>query len=160
MLLLRAAAEGDVRAEARLVRSSGAIVPVQLSLSQIPIEQSGHAICVVATDLTAQKYVQEQVHRLNAELEKRVDVRTAELQEAHKVAGGFQLSHRPRPSRTPAAYSRLLGDFALRSRLHSKRRWPALRGMHCEGRCADGNALGALAQPGPAKHASAHPEKY
>ncbi len=87
--LLRTAAERDVRAEARLVRNNGTTVPVQLSLSQMPSDDSSPGICVVASDLTAQKYIQEQVHRLTAELEKRVDVRTAELQEANKELEAF-----------------------------------------------------------------------
>ena len=89
MRLLDTAAERDLRVEAHLVRKNGSTVPVQLSLSHIPTEDPSPGICVVASDLTAQKYIQEQVHRLNAELEKRVDVRTAELQEANKELEAF-----------------------------------------------------------------------
>ena len=57
--LLRLAGRNDVRAEGRLLRNDGSMLPVQLSLSSIPMEESGPGICLVVTDLQAQKSLEE-----------------------------------------------------------------------------------------------------
>lgn len=87
--LVRLALNRDVRAERRLLRSDGTVLPVQLSLSRIPVEESGHGICMVATDLSEQKRVQEEVRRLNAGLEQQVARRTAELEAANQELEAF-----------------------------------------------------------------------
>jgi PAS domain S-box-containing protein len=87
--LLLAALNQDVRAERRLLRSDGTILPVQLSLSRIPLEESGHGICMVATDLSEQKRVQEEVRLLNLRLEEQVARRTAELEAANQDLEAF-----------------------------------------------------------------------
>jgi PAS domain S-box-containing protein len=59
--LLRSAAKKDIRADSYLLRHDGSTLPVQLSLSSIPLEESGQGLCLVATDLCEQKRVQEQL---------------------------------------------------------------------------------------------------
>lgn len=87
--LMRMASTHDVRVERRFLRSDGTILPVQLSLSQIPVEESGRGICMVATDLTEQKAAHEEVRRLNAGLEQQVLRRTAELEAANQELEAF-----------------------------------------------------------------------
>lgn len=87
--LMRTALNRDVRAERRFLRSDGTLLPVQLSLSQIPVEESGQGICMVATDLTEQKAAHDQVRRLNAGLEQQVLRRTAELEAANQELEAF-----------------------------------------------------------------------
>jgi PAS domain S-box-containing protein len=86
---LQLALNRDIRGERRFLRTDGTTLPVQLSLSPIPIEESGHGICMVATDLTEQKRVQEEVRRLNAGLEQQVLRRTSELQAANQELEAF-----------------------------------------------------------------------
>jgi PAS domain S-box-containing protein len=69
--LMRQVAKKDVRADDHLLRSDGTMLPVQLSLSSIPLEDSGQGICLVATDLSNQKQVEdaaEQSENLNRTL--------------------------------------------------------------------------------------------
>lgn len=87
--LLRLTLDRDVRAERRLLRSNGTTLPVQLSLSRIPTGESGHGICLVATDLTEQKAAHDEVRRLNAGLEQQVLRRTAELEAANQELEAF-----------------------------------------------------------------------
>ena len=47
--LLRSAPLKDSRAYGSLLRLDGSILPVQLSLSPIPLEESGQGVCLVAT---------------------------------------------------------------------------------------------------------------
>jgi light-regulated signal transduction histidine kinase (bacteriophytochrome) len=65
------------------------MLPVQLSLSSIPLEESEQGVCLVATDLTDQKHAQDEVHRLNAGLEQEVSRRTAELNAANQDLEAF-----------------------------------------------------------------------
>ncbi|MGZ4732415.1 MAG: sensor histidine kinase [Terriglobales bacterium] len=87
--LLGSALENDLRASGSLLRRDGSLLPVQLSLSPIPLEESGQGVCLVATDLTDQKRAWDEVHRLNAELEEQVNRRTEELQAANQDLEAF-----------------------------------------------------------------------
>lgn len=86
--VLAEAAKNDVRAEAQLLRRDGSVAPVQLSVTQIPLA-GNDGLCLVVTDLSAQKRVEEEVRRLNAELEAKVNQRTAELQTSNKELEAF-----------------------------------------------------------------------
>jgi PAS domain S-box-containing protein len=87
--LMQSALTRELRASGSLLRLDGSLLPVQLSLSPIPLGESAHGVCLVATDLTNQKRAQDEVHRLNAELEQQVTRRTAELQAVNQDLEAF-----------------------------------------------------------------------
>lgn len=87
--LLRADQDDETRLEVQLVRENGAAVPVLLSVSQIPLDDLSHGLCLIVTDLTAQKRAEAKVRELNTELERRVAVRTEELVAANKDLESF-----------------------------------------------------------------------
>ncbi|MGD0473427.1 MAG: PAS domain S-box protein [Candidatus Velthaea sp.] len=57
--LARFALTQDARAESRLFHADGTVLPVQLSLSAIPLQDAEDGICLVATDLSDQKRAEE-----------------------------------------------------------------------------------------------------
>lgn len=66
---VRRALKDDVRTEGHLLRSAEAVLPVQLSLGPIPLEESGQGVCLVATDISVQKQALTEISRVNADLE-------------------------------------------------------------------------------------------
>ena len=71
--------------EMNLLRSDGTRLPVLLSVSLFQDEARGHRCFVcVGTDLTRQKAAEEEILRLNLDLEKRVRERTADLEKAYR----------------------------------------------------------------------------
>jgi PAS domain S-box-containing protein len=67
--LMQRAFRKDMRAEARLLRSDGTMLPVQLSLSAIPLEGREQGICLVATDISEQKGMEPQIRERAALLD-------------------------------------------------------------------------------------------
>jgi PAS domain S-box-containing protein len=59
--LARQVSKKDLRTEGHLRRKDGTLLPVQLSLSSIPLEESAHGICLVATDLSDRKRAEQQL---------------------------------------------------------------------------------------------------
>ncbi len=71
--------------EKRLIRRDGSILWVTVSVSPV-LDTAGRAQSAVSVyaDITERKHVEEQLHKLNVELEERVHKRTAELQAANE----------------------------------------------------------------------------
>ena len=86
---IETARKKNIRTEVNIRRSDGTLLPVQLSLSQIPLEETESGICVVATDLTDQKRAQEQIRQFSEELEDRVAERTEQLRAANADLEAF-----------------------------------------------------------------------
>ena len=74
---------GGSKAEFTLSCGSGPGVPVLLSLSSIALDSEG--VAVVATDLSERKRHEELLRRLNQELERQVQRRTAELEHSQRL---------------------------------------------------------------------------
>jgi PAS domain S-box-containing protein len=86
---IAAARVKSIRTEGKLRRGDGTLLFVQLSLSQIPLEDLESGICLVATDLTEQKRAQEQIRRFSEEMERKVAERTEQLHAANADLEAF-----------------------------------------------------------------------
>ena len=64
-------------------RKDGSTFPVEVSLNNFEVEGERYTMGLV-TDITKRRLAEEELHRTNAELEDRVEVRTTELREAEK----------------------------------------------------------------------------
>lgn len=112
------------RSEARLTgrRRDGLTFPVQITTS--PFEADGQFITTAIRDATGQVQAEERILRINAELEKRVAERTADLMRSNDALRQFAwaASHDlQEPTRMVLAYSQWLGKSA-RPKLIDKER--------------------------------------
>jgi PAS domain S-box-containing protein len=77
--------------EQRMVRLDGSLVSVELAAAPLMFEGKS-AAQVIAHDVTERRRAEEEIRRLNVELERRVKDRTAELEEANKELEAFSYS--------------------------------------------------------------------
>jgi PAS domain S-box-containing protein len=59
--LLGRALQNDTREESHLRRNDGILLPVQLSLSAVPLAEGGQGVCAVITDISEQKRGEQQL---------------------------------------------------------------------------------------------------
>lgn len=102
--------------EKRLIgcRQNGRSFPVQITLS--PFEADGACITTAIRDATEQVQAEERILRINAELERRVAERTADLERSNDALRQFAwaASHDlQEPTRMVLAYSQWLGKSAI-----------------------------------------------
>jgi len=77
--------------EQRMVRLDGSLVNVELAAAPLMFEGK-RAAQVIAHDVTERRRAEEEIRRLNVELERRVKDRTAELEDANKELEAFSYS--------------------------------------------------------------------
>jgi PAS domain S-box-containing protein len=83
MQLVARGLAGTCREEFPLLSGDGNIMWAQLSLSPVAIE-GATGVCLVARDITQQKWAEEEIRRLNKQLEERVRQRTADLEASNR----------------------------------------------------------------------------
>jgi len=71
------------RGEVVLLAPDGVLVPVSMACGALPPENGIETICLVAVDLTARKIAETTILRQNEELERRVEERTAKLEQVN-----------------------------------------------------------------------------
>jgi PAS domain S-box-containing protein len=114
---LMAIAEGrPVRLEESAPGDDGPRTYITVKFPLIDADHNPYAICGISTDITERKRAEQQVRKLNEELEERVRQRTAELEASTRELDAFaySVSHDLRaPLRSLAGFSNLLlEDYA------------------------------------------------
>jgi PAS domain S-box-containing protein len=91
-LLGQTSRSGKFRGELSCVRGDGTHFPVEVSSSQHISSNGDTQVSVILRDITERKFAEQQILQLNAELETRVERRTAELTAANQELQTFSHS--------------------------------------------------------------------
>src|SRR5690606_21066442 len=91
-ILLTRDRTGEFRGELNGIRADGSRFPVEVSASQHTASQGEVQVSIIIRDITERKLAEQQVIELNAGLENRVNLRTAELMEANQELQAFSHS--------------------------------------------------------------------
>ena len=105
---LRATGVNAAPFEKEYVRKDGTRLPIVVAGAMIDDERFNGVALVL--DISERKQAEEDLRRLNAELEQRVLERTRRLDAANRGARGLRLLGVARPAGPPAAHQRLRGD--------------------------------------------------
>jgi PAS domain S-box-containing protein len=111
-VLLKQALTGSCGEEFPLVSQCGNTVWTRLSLSPVALD-AAQGVCLVAQDITRRRRAEEEIRRLNDELEERVRLRTIELENANRDLDSFSysVSHDLRaPLRAISGFTSILLD--------------------------------------------------
>ena len=114
--------------ELRALRRDGKTFPADMTFSPLQTDE-GLLITTVVRDITDRKRVEDSIRILNADLERRVTVRTAELTRSNEAMRQFAwaASHDlQEPLRMVLAYSQMLREASVRQRRRRSRTLPAL----------------------------------
>jgi PAS domain S-box-containing protein len=83
--------KGSINTEGRHRRKDGSEFPVEVSARLFKIEEAGYLQAIIR-DISERKQKEDEIQKLNASLEKRVEERTKELENANKELESFAYS--------------------------------------------------------------------
>lgn len=103
----------DITCETSFTDENGKVSWYSINGKPILDKESVVGTCIAITDITRRKYAEDEIRKLNAELENRVEQRTYELVEANKAleAFAYSVSHDLRsPVRSVMGFAKLIAS--------------------------------------------------